>query len=61
MKDRQRRFGWFYSAESDRIWNPRRGGAGPIIAHRDGETEQRYIARHRRKVAEGKSEAFRNK
>lgn len=51
--DNHRRFGWWFDRNSDRVWNPQENGTGPIIMMKDGELEDRYIQRGKRKVAEG--------
>lgn len=48
------RFGWFFSDDSELVYNPQDGGCGPIIQDKEGNFEDRYIGRAQRKVAEGR-------
>lgn len=53
-KEWGQKFGWFYSADSERVYNPQDGSSGPLIITEDGEIEDRYVGRAMRKKAEGK-------
>lgn len=48
------RFGWRFDGDSERVWNPQDRGTGPIIQHRNGEIEDWFIGRAKRKQGEGR-------
>lgn len=53
-KDWGLKYGWFYSSDSDMVYNPQDGSTGPLIITEDGEIEDRFIGRAMRKIGEGR-------
>lgn len=52
-RDWGEQYGWFFSPDSQRVYNPQDGAPGPLIITADGEVEERYIRRAQRKVGQG--------
>lgn len=48
------KYGWFYSKDSEMVWNPQSDGSGPLIIDKDGEVEDRYLGRAMRKRGQGR-------
>lgn len=49
------KYGWFYSPDSERVYNPQNGSSGPLIITKDGEMEDQYVGRAYRKMREGEA------
>jgi len=47
------RYGWFYSKDSDLVYNPQQNSYGPLIINEDGDVENRFVRRGLQKVGEG--------
>lgn len=53
-KDWGMKYGWFYSPDSEMVYNPQEAGSGPLIVTEKGEIEDRYLGRAMEKRGQGR-------